>query len=371
MIMTSSPNIEGYNIVQYLGHFSVPVVIGTGIFSNLDTSIADFLGSHGTSYMAKLERAEYEGKNYLMQKAASIGGNAVISIDVDYTTFSNDVIGVIVGGTVVKAVKSIDQQISKSFVSNIYSPDSELVITDVDTVQIINSNKIFASIRGKKYCSEDITAIELIPEYTTIFSEKKHFPEMQYTELEFDDEGNLTSEYIELPIDIKEFKAINLFNLHIKRYIKENEVVENNHLSDSISEIDNRTMMILRKKYGSDSFIIPFKKEGHWYCTCGTRNSLNDNKCIHCHKEIDLSQLRREYAENSSKEDFSLIDHMYKLESFDTAREIYDYIEKISKKNPSETLDHILHEMNNLVRSERLYGNMKESAIQQIQKILS
>jgi hypothetical protein len=33
----------GYNIVKYLGRFSMPVVIGTGFFSSFNANVADFV----------------------------------------------------------------------------------------------------------------------------------------------------------------------------------------------------------------------------------------------------------------------------------------------------------------------------------------
>ena len=53
MLITSGYNFQGYDIVSYLGHESVQVVLGTGFFSSFDASISDFCG-----YLHKWRKGE-------------------------------------------------------------------------------------------------------------------------------------------------------------------------------------------------------------------------------------------------------------------------------------------------------------------------
>ena len=98
MILTSGYNLEGYDIVSYIGYESARAVIGTGFFSSLDASVSDFFGVRSNMYEDKLDLAEKAAREQLIRKAKHMGGNAIIGIDVDYTTFTADLMGVIVGG---------------------------------------------------------------------------------------------------------------------------------------------------------------------------------------------------------------------------------------------------------------------------------
>lgn len=42
MLLTSEYNFEGYEIVTYIAHDSAQAVLGTGIFSSVNVSLADF-----------------------------------------------------------------------------------------------------------------------------------------------------------------------------------------------------------------------------------------------------------------------------------------------------------------------------------------
>ena len=50
-------------------------------------------------FSTKLEAAKDAAIQKLISKSISYGGNAVIGIDFDYITFSNNMIGVIANGT--------------------------------------------------------------------------------------------------------------------------------------------------------------------------------------------------------------------------------------------------------------------------------
>src|SRR5262249_28728131 len=104
------PTIEGQRIVAYLGIESVEVVIGTGFLSELSGEISDFLGARSKRFEGKLQEAKRVAFDLLKMRAAEKNANAVIGIDLDYTEFSGNRIGLIVNGTLVRAMP-IDQPI--------------------------------------------------------------------------------------------------------------------------------------------------------------------------------------------------------------------------------------------------------------------
>lgn len=108
IIMTTTHSIEGYSIIQYVSIESVEVVIGTGVISEFFGDVADVFGSRNGAFEQKLHKAKEIACSKLrlisFQKAGK--DSAVVGIDMDYTEFTKNMIGVILNGTIVKIRKA-------------------------------------------------------------------------------------------------------------------------------------------------------------------------------------------------------------------------------------------------------------------------
>ena len=102
VLVTTTPKVDGYYVAKYLGIESVEFVIGTGMFSEVSSSIADFFGQRSTAFEKKLQGAKKAAMDALKYLAAEKGANAVIAIDLDYAEFSGNRIALIINGTLVK-----------------------------------------------------------------------------------------------------------------------------------------------------------------------------------------------------------------------------------------------------------------------------
>lgn len=105
LMTTVGFSFEGYRIVEYLDIVTGETVLGTGFLAELSASWADTFGETSGAMSSKLAQAKE-----LAFKAAKVnciekGGNAIIGIDFDYITFSNNMIGVIANGTAVRIEK--------------------------------------------------------------------------------------------------------------------------------------------------------------------------------------------------------------------------------------------------------------------------
>ncbi|WP_053956386.1 YbjQ family protein [Inediibacterium massiliense] len=105
IILTTTNNIDGHMISEYIDVISSEYVIGTGVISELTSGIKDTFGIRSGEFETKLSYAKKVNLNNLKYKAYMEGANAVIGIDIDYVEFSNNRIGVIVNGTAVKIIK--------------------------------------------------------------------------------------------------------------------------------------------------------------------------------------------------------------------------------------------------------------------------
>ncbi len=102
VIVTTTHGVDGYHAVDYLGIESVEFVIGTGMFSEGSTNIQDFLGKRSSAFEEKLQKAKQITFQALKMIAAEKGANAVVGIDLDYTEFSGNRIGLVLNGTLVR-----------------------------------------------------------------------------------------------------------------------------------------------------------------------------------------------------------------------------------------------------------------------------
>jgi len=97
--VTTGYNFEGYSITKYLSVISGQTVMGTGVWSEFSSSLQDFFGLEASVFSSKLDAAKENAFESLKLKAARLGANAIIGVDFDYITFSNNMIGVIANGT--------------------------------------------------------------------------------------------------------------------------------------------------------------------------------------------------------------------------------------------------------------------------------
>jgi len=86
MITTTTSAIEGRPVQQYLGIVSAESIIGANIFKDLFAGLRDIVGGRSATYEKVIDEARTNAMNELIQKAQTIGANAIIGIDLDFET---------------------------------------------------------------------------------------------------------------------------------------------------------------------------------------------------------------------------------------------------------------------------------------------
>lgn len=102
VLVTTTNGIDGFVVTKYLGIESVEFVIGTGVFSEITTDFQDFFGNRSTAFESKLQAAKKAAFEAFTMLAAEKGANAIIGVDIDYTEFSGNRIGLVLNGTLVR-----------------------------------------------------------------------------------------------------------------------------------------------------------------------------------------------------------------------------------------------------------------------------
>jgi uncharacterized protein YbjQ (UPF0145 family) len=101
MILTTTPNIEGSKIVRYHGIVTGEAIMGANIVRDLFASITDVIGGRSGAYEEKLQDAREIATKELEARAARLGANAVVGIDIDYEVVGQSMLMVSVSGTAV------------------------------------------------------------------------------------------------------------------------------------------------------------------------------------------------------------------------------------------------------------------------------
>ncbi|MCI0591149.1 MAG: heavy metal-binding domain-containing protein [Gammaproteobacteria bacterium] len=103
MIITTTPNIEGKQIKEYLGIVTGEAVVGANLFRDLFAGIRDIVGGRSGAYEKELRKARDLAFEEITEAARELGANAILGVDIDYEVLGekNGMLMVSVSGTAV------------------------------------------------------------------------------------------------------------------------------------------------------------------------------------------------------------------------------------------------------------------------------
>lgn len=83
-IVSTTHHIDGRPVQKYLGVVTGEVIVGANLFRDIFASIRDIVGGRAGAYEEVLARAREDALGEMRQRAAMLGANAVIGVDLDY-----------------------------------------------------------------------------------------------------------------------------------------------------------------------------------------------------------------------------------------------------------------------------------------------
>lgn len=86
MVLSTTNNIDGKPIKDYLGIVTGETIIGANIFKDFFASIRDIVGGRSRSYEKVLREAKDIALKEMTENAIGLGANAVVGVDLDYET---------------------------------------------------------------------------------------------------------------------------------------------------------------------------------------------------------------------------------------------------------------------------------------------
>ena len=104
MLVTTTPTIEGQPIRQYIGIVTAEAIIGANIVKDIFAGIRDIVGGRSGTYERVIEEARMNALQELEAKAAQMGANAIVGVDLDFETVGHggSMLMVVATGTAVK-----------------------------------------------------------------------------------------------------------------------------------------------------------------------------------------------------------------------------------------------------------------------------
>lgn len=90
MIVTTTPCVEGKRITEYKGIVFGEVVSGVNFVRDIAASFSNLFGGRSGSYEEELVTARQNAIREMEQRAAALGANAVVGVDIDYEVLGAD-----------------------------------------------------------------------------------------------------------------------------------------------------------------------------------------------------------------------------------------------------------------------------------------
>lgn len=103
MILTTTPTIQGKNIVEYKGVVFGEVIAGVNFLKDISASVRNIIGGRAHHYEEELIQARAEAMKEMEERAHQLGADAVVGIDIDYEVLgeANGMLMVTASGTAV------------------------------------------------------------------------------------------------------------------------------------------------------------------------------------------------------------------------------------------------------------------------------
>ncbi len=104
MILTTTPSVEGRTISEYKGVVFGEVISGVNFIRDFAASIRNIVGGRSGSYEDELIKARTQAMSEMSERAAALGADAIVGIDIDYEVLGENggMLMVTASGTAVK-----------------------------------------------------------------------------------------------------------------------------------------------------------------------------------------------------------------------------------------------------------------------------
>lgn len=102
MIVSTTHNIEGKRVTDYLGVVTGEAIVGANVLRDLAATARDIFGGRSGAYEQELRKARELAIQEMQDEAQKLGASAVIGVDIDYESIRGTMLMVSASGTAVR-----------------------------------------------------------------------------------------------------------------------------------------------------------------------------------------------------------------------------------------------------------------------------
>lgn len=102
MIVSTTHDLQGSTIQEYLGIVVGESIIATNIMRDIMAGVRDIVGGRSGAYEEKMREARDIAIQEMTDEAEKLGANAIVGVDIDYETIGGNMLMVSASGTAVK-----------------------------------------------------------------------------------------------------------------------------------------------------------------------------------------------------------------------------------------------------------------------------
>ena len=90
MIVTTTANVDGREVEEYLGIVFGEVITGINVLRDIGAGLRNFFGGRSEGYEQELLSARQQAPQEMEQRAAERGADAILGVDMDYEVLGAD-----------------------------------------------------------------------------------------------------------------------------------------------------------------------------------------------------------------------------------------------------------------------------------------
>jgi uncharacterized protein YbjQ (UPF0145 family) len=92
MLITTTPEIEGRSVTEYLGVVTAQGVLGVNACKDVGAGLRNIFGGRSKSYENELASGVSDALAEMEQQAAHLGADAVVGVDIDDETMGSNML---------------------------------------------------------------------------------------------------------------------------------------------------------------------------------------------------------------------------------------------------------------------------------------
>lgn len=282
-LLTSTSNVEGYDIVEYIDFVTHQAVFSSNTAQELVANIQDATGGEGRSLADKLEDSAQKAMEEFREICQNKKANAVIGLRASYTNLSGNIAGVIISGTAVKIQEkqgTLKRDVNTLAVSNYIN---RKIVRPYEVDLSVDGSQVYMALKLYNYEMAKINAVKVDVTFTDVYGDATTVKNVDYT-MDQDINIIIATDMIPVDLDATKIGLINDAKVTLKKYIKDRRVYDVKDVPID-SSLTSDELKIFKKNKGSDAVDKYRKTDTYWRCICGTINLPGDTQCLLCNRE--------------------------------------------------------------------------------------